>query len=137
LPRLRGLVPEAGKQSAYDPAEQDREAMDKAARGEGLDPNHPRQPEEGRCEMSATLHHAFLFLDMGLSVLPLHGNRPLFPWKHLTERRATPEEIREWFGRGDTRTPALSAGTFRGSSLWTPTSEAWSQRSRTHFHARK
>lgn len=51
--------------------------------------------------MSATIHYAFEYLDMGLSVLPLDGKKPLFRWKHLTERLPTHEEIRQWFGGGD------------------------------------
>jgi len=52
--------------------------------------------------MSAMIHYAFEYLDMGLSILPLEGKKPLFRWKHLTERLPTREEIREWFGDGDT-----------------------------------
>lgn len=52
--------------------------------------------------MSETLHYAFEYRDMGLSVLPLRGKKPEFPWRHLTERRPTYAEIKEWFGQGDT-----------------------------------
>ncbi len=50
--------------------------------------------------MTAVLHYAFLYKDMGLSILPLQGKKPLLPWKHLIDRHPTCDEIKEWFADG-------------------------------------
>lgn len=45
------------------------------------------------------LNHALKYLSLGLSVIPLRpkGKEPLIKWQEFQSRRATPEEVKEWF----------------------------------------
>jgi len=50
-----------------------------------------------------TLEAAKHYLDRGFSIIPLRprDKRPLIPWKEYQDRRATQEEMAEWFTAGE------------------------------------
>ncbi len=50
--------------------------------------------------MTAMLHDAFEYRDMGLSVIPLSGKVPVIEWKEYQERHATEDELISWFSDG-------------------------------------
>ncbi len=45
-----------------------------------------------------TWKHASQLHDLGFSLLPLRGKRPVVKWKHFQEERAPLSLVRKWFG---------------------------------------
>ncbi len=58
------------------------------------------------------LNHALKYVSMGLSVIPLkpHGKEPLYSWKDYQKRRATEQEVRQWW----TTVPNANIGIVTG-----------------------
>jgi hypothetical protein len=57
------------------------------------------------------LDAALKLLDAGMSIIPVQGKRPLIPWQEYQQRRATPEEVQEWFDA----TPDAGIGVVTGA----------------------
>jgi DNA polymerase I-like protein with 3'-5' exonuclease and polymerase domains len=94
--------------------------------------NHPSSPPAQ--ETLEILGAAQLYVNRGWSVIPIHtlGKDPSLPgWKQFQERRATNEELAQWFGQGNVarNNLAIIAGTVskilvvdidanRGGNVW-------------------
>ncbi|MBZ0294676.1 MAG: bifunctional DNA primase/polymerase, partial [Anaerolineae bacterium] len=52
-----------------------------------------------------------LIQQLNCSVLPLHGKKPLGPWKHLTQRKPTPQELESWFTNPNITSYGILLGT--------------------------
>lgn len=60
--------------------------------------------------MSNMLDWALLYASQGLSVIPVRGKTPLVLWKEFQERRATEDEIRNWWAQFPDADVALVTG---------------------------
>lgn len=56
------------------------------------------------------------YIEKGYSVIPIEpkGKKPVIPWKEFQHRRATPEEIFEWFGNGSGNNIGIVTGEISG-----------------------
>lgn len=75
--------------------------------------SQPKPPKgAGRKTWAAALG----YLSRGFSVIPiqLHAKRPLFHWREFRERRASTQEVREWFEKWPDANLAIVTGTLSG-----------------------
>lgn len=71
-------------------------------------------------ELRSTLEAALLLESLGCSVIPLRERSKspaIKSWKEFQERRATPDEIRDWFGRHPEWNLGLVCGTISGLAV--------------------
>lgn len=74
------------------------------------------QPKLPRATGSTTWAATLDYLSRGFSVIPiqLRAKRPLFHWREFRERRASAEEIREWFEKWPDANLAIVTGALSG-----------------------
>lgn len=62
------------------------------------------------------LREALNYLSLGLSVIPLEarGKRPLIPWTEFQHRRATEQEVKEWFQKWPDANLGIVTGQISG-----------------------